>query len=279
MAALLRRTMMGAALTTTLLGTAVMAAPPLIYEGTLTVGGLTPDPWPRLRFSLLDDDGVARWSVEIDEEGPIALSDDPTAPGRFVAYLEDSLDNPFPVADFGALSVLRVDVCIARENQGECNWLPLDEPQRLGAVPTAVVARLPTPPRETFFKADRAPPGNDENPWPHTEVTGVAPSTAVYLISASYHCRSDCEAPGRYPHEYLYINDIEHVERWGWDLKMCNRGEPFEEKVFLPIVRRLEAGDRVRFRASGWSCNQYRYANLSLSPLSVYTQAPPAGER
>lgn len=255
------------------------AAAPLIYEGTLTIGGVAPEPWPRLRFSLLDEAGMNRWSVEIDDEGPIEFEGDGRTPGRFVAYLEDSLDNPFPVGDFDEMSALRVEVCLAEENQGECDWLPLDEPQRIGAVPAAAVARLPVPPREAFFKADLEPPGNEENLWPYTEVTGVAPVTGLYLIAASYHCRSDCEAPGRYPHEFLFINDIEHVERSDWDFKMCNRGEPFEEKVFLPVVRRLDAGDNVRFRASGWSCNQYRYANLSLSPLSVYNEPPPVPER
>lgn len=248
-----------------------IASPALIYEGTLTTGGQAPDPWPALRFSILSADDDVVWSSEIHRAGPIDLD----ASGRFAAYLKDSINNPFPVDGIAQASALKVEVCVAAENQGECDWLLLDESQRLGAVPLALVAQLPTPLRERHRVADPAPPGDEDNLWPYSEAIAQAPATGLYLISASYSCRSDCDGDGRYPHEYLYINDIETVERLRH--KMCNRGEPFEEKTFLPVIRHLDAGDQVRFRAATWSCNQYRYANISLSPLST-AAAPPVDE-
>lgn len=141
MATLLRPMMMGAAITTSLFVTAVMAATPLIYEGTLTVSGMAPDPWPRLRFSVVDPAGAVLWSTSIGREGPIEI--DP-ATGRFTAYL-DLTGAPQATLSVATERRVAVDVCTAPPNQGECEWLPLDPPQSLGAAPTAMAlpSRVP----------------------------------------------------------------------------------------------------------------------------------------
>lgn len=262
------------------LGLASVAAgsPPLIYEGVLTADGAAPDPWPALRFTMVNNEGAPLWSFVVDETGPIEVASD----GRFVAYLdtEAGADGPLLPEVVRADARLRIDVCLARENQSDCHWLPLEVPQPIGAVPLAIRGHLPPPGPEQFVLEPRLQPfGEDENPWPSTEAQAVAPATGLYLISASYSCRSTCDGP-RSPTEVLYIDHQRDTRREGGDPadpiderapdnKKCNVTDGFEEKVFLPILRQLGEGDTVRFIALGWSCVQYRYANLSLSPLSV----------
>lgn len=108
-----------------------MAAPPLIYEGTLTTGGQAPDPWPALRFSVVDADEVVIWSTTIDADGPIEIGPN----GAFVAYLDDPA---LAAADID--QALRVEVCPSPgpDDLEDCAWLALDAPQRLGAAPVAL---------------------------------------------------------------------------------------------------------------------------------------------
>ncbi len=125
---------------------AASASAPLIYEGTLTNGDGPPDPWPGLRFSVVDADGEAWWSTMVAPEGPlIEVGPD----GRFVAYLEDSAENPWALAGFDQGRWLRVEVCPGAwpENPADdCGWVQLEQTQRLGTVPMA----------ETISEAERA---------------------------------------------------------------------------------------------------------------------------
>jgi len=125
-----------------------MAAAPLIYEGNLTTGdpAQPPDPWPGLRFSVVDAAGEAWWSTLVDPGGPlIEVGPD----GRFVAYLEDSPENPWAIAGFDQGRWLRVDVCPGAwpaDPEADCQWVQLEQTQRLGMVPMA----------ETISEAERA---------------------------------------------------------------------------------------------------------------------------
>lgn len=108
-----------------------MATPPLIYEGTLTTGGQTPDPWPALRFSVVGADEGVIWSTTIDADGPIEIGPD----GTFVAYLDDPV-----IAAADNDHALRVEICPAPRLEGveDCAWIALDAPQLIGAVPVAL---------------------------------------------------------------------------------------------------------------------------------------------
>jgi len=122
--------------------TFAQAAPPLIYEGTLTTGdpAQPPDPWPGLRFSVVDAAGEAWWSTLVDPGGPlIEVGPD----GRFVAYLEDSPQNPWAIAGFDQGRWLRVDVCPGAwpaNPEANCQWVQLEQTQRIGTVPNAATA-------------------------------------------------------------------------------------------------------------------------------------------
>lgn len=115
----------------------VAATPPLIYEGTLTRDGVAPVPWPPLRFSVVDAAGRVSWSTVAD---PASLDVD-QATGHFVAYLEDTPDNPLIRADLFDDARLAVDVCT--DDFTDCDWLPFEDPQRIGR-PLALVGRLIT---------------------------------------------------------------------------------------------------------------------------------------
>ncbi len=123
-----------------------LAAPPLIYEGELTTGDQPPDPWPGLRFAVVDAEGEVWWSTLVEPGGPhIEVGPD----GRFVAYLEDSPENPWAVAGFDQGRWLRVDVCPGAwpaNPADDCEWVRLEQSQRLGTVPVA----------ETVSEAERA---------------------------------------------------------------------------------------------------------------------------
>lgn len=137
----MKRTLISNALVAALLGgaslvsSAAFGMPPLIYEGTLTSGGQAPDPWPTLRFSIVDAEGTPMWSTELGADGPIEHNDET---GAFVAYLDFPVDAPYDTLDPEAGRRLQVHVCVAAANQGECDWLPLGDGQALGAVPTAL---------------------------------------------------------------------------------------------------------------------------------------------
>lgn len=131
-----RMTWMAAALAAALIwgATAAQATPPLIYEGTLTIGGVVPDPWPALRFSLVDGAGMGHWESVVPPGGPIEVDPD----GRFVAVLDSPVDRPFAAA-LGEERRLQVEVCAPRAGQG-CDWVALGPPQVVGATPES--ARL-----------------------------------------------------------------------------------------------------------------------------------------
>lgn len=111
------------------------AAPPLIYEGSLTQGGQPPGDWPTLRFSIVDDEGRPQWTREVPEDGPIEVDPDS---GHFVAYLDLDEEAPYATFDPEQPRHLQVEVCVAAPNQGVCSWEALGPAQRIGAQPTAL---------------------------------------------------------------------------------------------------------------------------------------------
>ncbi len=129
------------------------AAPPIIYEGTLTNGDQPPDPWPGLRFSVVDADGATWWSTMVEPAGPlIEVGPD----GRFVAYLEDSPQNPWALAGFDQGRWLRVEVCPGAwpaNPEDDCQWVQLEQTQRLGTVPMAA-SLDPAALRKILFQVD-----------------------------------------------------------------------------------------------------------------------------
>ncbi|MEZ4432772.1 MAG: hypothetical protein R3F65_10190 [bacterium] len=119
-----------------MLGVGVAAAQaPLIYEGRLLLDDAVPDPWPALRFSLVDGAGMAHWETVVPPDGPITVSDD----GRFVAVLDSPVDQPYAAAALDEERRLQVEVCPPRPGQ-PCAWVPLGPPQVVGAAPES--ARL-----------------------------------------------------------------------------------------------------------------------------------------
>ncbi len=141
-----------------------MAGPPLIYEGRLTTGGQPPDPWPGLRFAVVDAEGEVWWSTLVEPGGPhVEVGPD----GRFVAYIEDSPENPWAVAGFDQGRWLRVEVCPGAwpaNPADDCGWVRLEQTQRLGAVPVALGlsasgTRTPTYQEEDLIVSTRPRPG------------------------------------------------------------------------------------------------------------------------
>lgn len=110
-----------------------IAAPPLIYEGTLTTGGLAPAPWPALRFSVVSADDLVLWTTEVDADGPIQFDE---RTGDFTAYIDFPHDAPPTVLDADAERRLQIEVCTPRVEPDGCEWLVLGT-DTMGAVPFA----------------------------------------------------------------------------------------------------------------------------------------------
>ncbi|MCB9527810.1 MAG: hypothetical protein H6701_05325 [Myxococcales bacterium] len=113
---------------------AAAAQPPLIYEGRLLLDDAVPDPWPALRFSLVDGAGMVHWETVVPPDEPIVDEE-----GRFVAVIESPVDQPYAAAALGEERRLQVEVCAPRPGQ-PCVWVALGPPQVVGAAPES--ARL-----------------------------------------------------------------------------------------------------------------------------------------
>ncbi|MEZ4432773.1 MAG: hypothetical protein R3F65_10195 [bacterium] len=108
------------------LGVGVAAAQaPLIYEGKLLLGDAVPDPWPALRFALVDGAGVAQWETVVPPDEPIVDEE-----GRFVAVL-DICDQPYAAAALGEERASQAEY----SRPGRRAWVPLGPPQVVGAAP------------------------------------------------------------------------------------------------------------------------------------------------
>lgn len=131
----MRSAALAALLALALCPTLATAQAPLIYEGRLTTGELPPDPWPALRFAIVDADDAVWWSTVVEPGGPIEVGPD----GGFVAYLESTPEAPLAVAGLDAPRWLRVDVCPGVMDAIEgCEWVRLEGAQRIGAAPVTI---------------------------------------------------------------------------------------------------------------------------------------------
>lgn len=94
----MRSAALSALLALLLCPTFASAQAPLIYEGRLTTGDLPPDPWPALRFAIVDADDAVWWSTVVEPGGPVEVGPD----GGFVAYLEGTPEAPLAAAGLDA---------------------------------------------------------------------------------------------------------------------------------------------------------------------------------